>query len=175
MLEKTIILDGFSKTYSMTGWRLGYGVMPEWLAEAVVKLMVNSNSCTASFTQRAGIEALEGPQDSVDSDGSRIQAAARRDRRRLEFHSRFPLPCARGRVLCFPECRRHRHGFESAGRLSAVRRQAWPVSTASVSAPKARATCASAMRIRSKTSWKPWSASAGCRRSGLLEPDPFRR
>jgi len=66
MLEKTIILDGFSKTYSMTGWRLGYGVMPEWLADAVVKLMVNSNSCTASFTQRAGIAALEGPQDDVD-------------------------------------------------------------------------------------------------------------
>jgi len=67
MLEKTIILDGFSKTYSMTGWRLGYGVMPKWVAEAVVKLMVNSNSCTASFTQRAGIEALEGPQDSVNT------------------------------------------------------------------------------------------------------------
>jgi len=66
MQEKTIILDGFSKTYSMTGWRLGYGVMPEWLADAVVKLMVNSNSCTASFTQRAGIAALEGPQDDVD-------------------------------------------------------------------------------------------------------------
>lgn len=66
MLEKTIILDGFSKTYSMTGWRLGYGVMPTWLADAVVKLMVNSNSCTASFTQRAGIEALTGPQDAVD-------------------------------------------------------------------------------------------------------------
>jgi aspartate/methionine/tyrosine aminotransferase len=67
MLEKTIILDGFSKTYSMTGWRLGYGVMPEWLADAVVKLMVNSNSCTASFTQRAGIAALEGPQDDVNT------------------------------------------------------------------------------------------------------------
>jgi len=66
MLEKTIILDGFSKTYSMTGWRLGYGVMPKWLADAVVKLMVNSNSCTASFTQRAGIEALTGPQSDVD-------------------------------------------------------------------------------------------------------------
>jgi aspartate aminotransferase len=65
MLEKTIILDGFSKTYSMTGWRLGYGVMPTWLVDAVVKLMVNSNSCTASFTQRAGIAALEGPQDAV--------------------------------------------------------------------------------------------------------------
>ena len=65
MLEKTIILDGFSKTYAMTGWRIGYGVMPEWLVTAVNKLMVNSNSCTASFTQRAGIAALTGPQDAV--------------------------------------------------------------------------------------------------------------
>jgi aspartate aminotransferase len=61
MLEKTIILDGFSKTYAMTGWRMGYGVMPEWIVEAVTKLMVNSNSCTATFTQRAGIAALTGP------------------------------------------------------------------------------------------------------------------
>jgi aspartate aminotransferase len=67
MLDKTIILDGFSKTYSMTGWRLGYGVMPLWLVDAVDKLMVNSNSCTASFTQRAGLAALTGPQDAVDT------------------------------------------------------------------------------------------------------------
>ncbi len=66
MLEKTILLDGFSKTYAMTGWRLGYGVMPDWLVEAVNKLMVNSNSCSASFTQRAGLEALTGPQDDVE-------------------------------------------------------------------------------------------------------------
>src|SRR5438876_1131321 len=65
MQEKTILLDGFSKTYAMTGWRMGYGVMPEWLVDAVSKLMVNSNSCTASFTQRAGIAALTGPQDEV--------------------------------------------------------------------------------------------------------------
>jgi aspartate aminotransferase len=65
MLEKTIILDGFSKTYAMTGWRMGYGVMPEWLVEAVNKLMVNSNSCTASFTQRAGIAAINGPRDGI--------------------------------------------------------------------------------------------------------------
>ena len=65
MLEKTIILDGFSKTYAMTGWRMGYGVMPTWLVEAVTKLMVNSNSCTASFTQRAGLAAITGPQDCV--------------------------------------------------------------------------------------------------------------
>lgn len=65
MTAKTIIMDGFSKAYAMTGWRIGYGVMPEFLAEAVTKLMVNSNSCTASFTQRAGIAALTGPQDGV--------------------------------------------------------------------------------------------------------------
>ena len=65
MLEKTIILDGFSKTYAMTGWRMGYGVMPEWLVDAVNKLMVNSNSCTASFTQRAGIAAINGPREGV--------------------------------------------------------------------------------------------------------------
>ena len=63
MLEKTILLDGFSKIFAMTGWRMGYGIMPPFLAEAVNKLMVNSNSCTASFTQRAGIAALTGPQD----------------------------------------------------------------------------------------------------------------
>src|SRR5258705_10432373 len=66
MLEKTIILDGFSKTFAMTGWRMGYGVMPEWLVGAVNKLMVNSNSCTASFTQRAGVAAVRGAQDRVD-------------------------------------------------------------------------------------------------------------
>jgi aspartate/methionine/tyrosine aminotransferase len=65
MPEKSIILDGFSKTYSMTGWRMGYGVMPHWLAKAVNLVAVNCNSCTASFTQRAGIAALEGPQDAV--------------------------------------------------------------------------------------------------------------
>ncbi len=67
MLEKTILLDGFSKIYAMTGWRMGYGIMPHWLAEACNKLMVNSNSCTASFTQRAGIAALNGPQDGPEA------------------------------------------------------------------------------------------------------------
>ncbi|MBV9269398.1 MAG: pyridoxal phosphate-dependent aminotransferase, partial [Acidobacteriaceae bacterium] len=66
MPEKTVVLDGFSKTYAMTGWRIGYGVMPDWLVEAVNKLMVNSNSCTASFTQRAAIAALTGDQTEVE-------------------------------------------------------------------------------------------------------------
>jgi aspartate aminotransferase len=65
MLDQTCILDGFSKTYAMTGWRLGYGIMPPDLAERVTRIVVNSNSCTASFVQRAGVTALEGPQECV--------------------------------------------------------------------------------------------------------------
>jgi aspartate/methionine/tyrosine aminotransferase len=64
--DRTIILDGFSKTYAMTGWRMGYGVMRPDLATHVSRLMTNSNSCTASFTQVAGIEAINGDQTSVD-------------------------------------------------------------------------------------------------------------
>ncbi len=76
MQERTILLNGFSKTYAMTGWRLGYGVMPEGLLEHVNRLMINSNSCTATFTQYAGIEALVGPQEDV----SRMVAAFRERR-----------------------------------------------------------------------------------------------
>jgi aspartate aminotransferase len=66
MQERTILLDGFSKTYAMTGWRMGYGVMRPDLAVHITRLMTNSNSCTASFTQVAGIEAISGDQSSVD-------------------------------------------------------------------------------------------------------------
>jgi aspartate aminotransferase len=66
MQERTLLLDGFSKTYAMTGWRMGYGVMRADLATQITRLMTNSNSCTASFTQVAGIEALRGDQSSVD-------------------------------------------------------------------------------------------------------------
>ena len=74
--ERTIVLDGFSKTYAMTGWRMGYGVMRPDLATHISRLMTNSNSCTASFTQVAGIEALRGDQSSVD----RMNAEFRRRR-----------------------------------------------------------------------------------------------
>jgi aspartate aminotransferase len=66
MAERTIICDGFSKTYAMTGWRLGYGIMPAALAERVELLITHSVGCTASFTQVAGLEALQGPQEGVD-------------------------------------------------------------------------------------------------------------
>src|SRR6202022_4877735 len=66
MQERAILLGGFSKTYAMTGWRMGYGVMRPDLAAQIARLMTNSNSCTASFTQVAGIEAIRGDQTSVD-------------------------------------------------------------------------------------------------------------
>ena len=77
MKERTILLDGFSKTYAMTGWRMGYGVMRADLATHISRLMTNSNSCTASFTQVAGIEALRGSQDVVDA--MRAKFKKRRD------------------------------------------------------------------------------------------------
>ena len=78
-LEKqTIILDGFSKSYAMTGWRLGYGIMPEELVPHITRLAVNSVSCAASFSQRAAIAALDGPQDAVQE-----MAAEFAQRRRL--------------------------------------------------------------------------------------------
>jgi aspartate aminotransferase len=66
MQERTIILDGFSKTFAMTGWRLGYGIMREDLAQHVARLQTNSNSCTATFTQLAGVTALREEKDEVD-------------------------------------------------------------------------------------------------------------
>jgi aspartate/methionine/tyrosine aminotransferase len=65
MMDRTIIVDGFSKTYAMTGWRLGFGIMPEPLAERVGLLLTHSLGCTAHFTQIAGLQALAGPQDSA--------------------------------------------------------------------------------------------------------------
>lgn len=67
MKERTIILDGFSKTFAMTGWRLGYGVMPTPLAQQITRLAVNCNSCTPGFIQQAGIAALTGPQEPVEA------------------------------------------------------------------------------------------------------------
>ncbi len=102
MQSHTILLDGFSKTYAMTGWRLGYGVMPTALAEQVTKLMVNSNSCTAAFTQLAGIAALTGPQDDTQT-----MVAAFRERRDVIVAGLNQIPgfrCAQpaGAFYAFP-------------------------------------------------------------------------
>jgi len=102
MREQTILLDGFSKSYAMTGWRLGYGVMPPALAEHVARLMVNSNSCTASFVQLAGIAALQGDQTPV----ARMVAEFKRRRDLLvDGLNRLPgVRCARprGAFYVFP-------------------------------------------------------------------------
>ena len=100
--ERTILLDGFSKTYAMTGWRMGYGVMRPDLATHITRLMTNSNSCTASFTQVAGIEAIRGDQSSVDH--MRAEFQRRRDvfvaglNRIKGFSCRMP----RGAFYVFP-------------------------------------------------------------------------
>jgi aspartate aminotransferase len=73
MMDRTIIVDGFSKTYAMTGWRLGYGIMPQGLAQVVQLLLTHSIGCTAQFVQIAGIEALTGPQDQVQAVVSEYQ------------------------------------------------------------------------------------------------------
>ena len=102
MREHTILLDGFSKSYAMTGWRLGYGVMPPPLAEHVARLMVNSASCTASFVQLAGIAALQGDQTPV----ARMVAEFKRRRDLLvDGLNRLPgVRCARpgGAFYVFP-------------------------------------------------------------------------
>jgi aspartate/methionine/tyrosine aminotransferase len=87
MAERTAILDGFSKTYAMTGWRLGYGLMPVELANEVSRLMVNSVSCSASMVQRAGLEALTGPQDDVRA---MVEAFRRRRDLMVEGLNRIP-------------------------------------------------------------------------------------
>jgi aspartate/methionine/tyrosine aminotransferase len=102
MRDLTILLDGFSKSYAMTGWRLGYGIMPKPLAEHVTRLMVNSASCTASFVQLAGIAALEGDRTPID----RMVAEFKRRRDLLvDGLNRLPgVKCAkpRGAFYVFP-------------------------------------------------------------------------
>ncbi len=87
MRERTILLDGFSKTYAMTGWRIGYGVMRSDLAAHITRLMTNSNSCTASFTQMAAVEALRGDQSAVERMRSEFE---RRSRTFVEGLNRIP-------------------------------------------------------------------------------------
>ena len=103
MRERTIIVDGFSKTYSMTGWRLGYAIMPPALAERVALLVTHATGCTADFTQVAGVAALRGDQETV--------AAMResfRQRRDLTVNALNAIPgvtCAmpRGAFYAFPD------------------------------------------------------------------------
>jgi aspartate/methionine/tyrosine aminotransferase len=102
MEPHAIVLDGFSKTYAMTGWRLGYGIMPAPLAQVVAKLQTNAVSCTASFTQLAGVQALRGDQSSVDG----MVAEFRRRRDAIVDGLRqipgFKCPRPKGAFYVFP-------------------------------------------------------------------------
>ncbi|HYK81588.1 MAG TPA: pyridoxal phosphate-dependent aminotransferase [Gemmatimonadales bacterium] len=103
MAERTVIVDGFSKTYSMTGWRLGYGFMPAWLAEPITTLVINNVSCTATFVQYAGLAALTGPQDAVTRMVSRLRT--KRDLLVGGLNGIDGVTCATpaGAFYCFPD------------------------------------------------------------------------
>jgi aspartate/methionine/tyrosine aminotransferase len=105
MLERTIVVDGFSKTYSMTGWRLGYMIMPATLAQKVELLLTHSIGCTATFTQYAGLEAIRGDQSSVESMTAEYQR--RRDRIVAGLNAISGVRCQipRGAFYAFPNVR----------------------------------------------------------------------
>jgi aspartate aminotransferase len=103
MAEHTIIVDGFSKTYAMTGWRLGYGVMPRELVPHIFKLILNTLSCTAAFSQSAGVEALRGSQEAVHR---MVRIFLRRRGQMVEGLNRIPgLVCLepKGAFYAFPK------------------------------------------------------------------------
>ena len=103
MRDRVILVDGFSKTYAMTGWRLGWAVMPEALAKKVELLLVHSVGCTASFTQAAALAALQGPQD--DAESMRAEFRARRDLVVSGLNAMPGVSCAtpRGAFYAFPD------------------------------------------------------------------------
>jgi len=100
--DRTILLDGFSKAYAMTGWRLGYGVMHPELAAQMTRLMINSNSCTATFTQIAGIEALTGEQSAVEAMGREFQQRCALVVQRLNQIPGFSCRMPHGAFYAFP-------------------------------------------------------------------------
>ena len=117
MAERTIIVDGFSKTYAMTGWRLGFGIMPESLAERMDLLLTHSVGCTAHFTQLAGVEALTGPQEEA------AMMVAEYQRRRdliVDGLNRLPgIHCLKpqGAFYAFPNIRKTKKSSQEVANL----------------------------------------------------------
>ena len=108
MEERTIILDGFSKSFAMTGWRLGYGILPSELVPHIVRLAVNSVSCAATFSQKAGVAALEGPRDEVEAMAAEFAARRRIITDGLRSIPGHQLPRAGRSVLRLPQHPGHR-------------------------------------------------------------------
>jgi aspartate/methionine/tyrosine aminotransferase len=116
MQERTILMDGLSKAYAMTGWRLGFGVMPPELVEKMAKLMINSSSCAAAFTQMATIAALTGPQNSV------TEMVA-------EFRARRDLIVSELNQTHGVSCRMPKGAFYAFANVTAIHEEAKPLST----------------------------------------------
>ena len=163
MKDRCILLDGFSKTYAMTGWRMGYGVMRADLAAHIARLMTNSNSCTASFTQIAGVEAIQGPQDAVDEMCAKFKE--RRDVMVKGLNQIKGFSCLSPKApLCFSQHQRDGLAFKETGRQPAGR-FGQPHSPERPSVALAKAISASVSPTQSRTSKKPWNASVAGRRS----------
>ncbi len=103
MADRTIVLDGLSKTYAMTGWRLGWGILPTALVPHFTRLMINTVSCTATFAQYAGVEALTGPQDAVDAMVTEFHARRSLLVDGLDGLAGVTTPMPRGAFYAFPD------------------------------------------------------------------------
>ncbi len=149
--ERTILLDGFSKTYAMTGWRMGYGVMRPDLAAHITRLMTNSNSCTASFTQIAGHRGPARGSVVGRPHARRVQEPSRRRSSPVSTRSRAsPAACPRARSTPSPTSRK-RVGHPRNSPPPFWRKPEWPASQARPSAILAKGTCVSAWQTRSRT------------------------
>jgi len=158
MQERTILLDGFSKTYAMTGWRIGYGVMRPDLAAQMTRLMTNSNSCTASFTQMAGIEALRGDQSAVGRMCAEFKHRSEIFVGGLNRIKGFSCRMPKGAFYVFPNITAT--GWQSKRwPMLCWSRRASPRFQARPSASSAKAMCASAWPIRSPILLRPCTAS----------------
>ena len=164
--DRLILLNGWSKTYAMTGWRLGYAVWPGKLYDYARKLAVNLHSCVNASAQYAGLAALTGPQDEVH------KMVAEFDRRRkvvVEGLNKLPgVSCvdAEGRVLRVPQRQAHRLEGEGAGHRRCWTTPASPSSAARISASSARAMCGCPTPTRPRTSSRRSTAWASSWRRG---------
>ena len=157
MESLAIVLDGFSKTYAMTGWRLGYGIMPAPMAQVVAKLQTNATSCTATFSQLAAVQALRGDQSSVDA----MVAEFRRRRDAIvdgRAYPGSPAPVPRARSM---SSRTSPHRLRSKAPADKLLDQgrSGPSSAAPPSASSARGTSGS----RTRTAWRTSGGLAGNR------------
>ena len=159
MADRTILLDGWSKTYAMTGWRLGFGVFPAALVEPVTRLAINSVSCTSAFSQYAAIAALDGPAGRRRGDGGGVPRAPRRDRRRAQRDRRGQLRRAAGRVLRVPQHRRRPASAPTSWRAGCCARPGWRRWPAPRSAGTGRGFSGSRTPTRSPTSRRRWTRS----------------